>query len=245
MRYGCATAHTKPPTMVRGPSKLDRERAPRASRDAPAAPPPSGCWSRSRSSPVPPAESLASACLRKALGAHSGETVVHHRLVRLRIVGVVAGAAAAAAVAVVALASTSEAGLPSYTEGYRSVATHQREAVHAVRPALCALRREERLREQEEGGCEVPERHRDRQDHRRIRRPPLTSEPGRGDAEGERSLAVRRVRPLGIAIHRSRAGATVPELPRAGARERLRLHEAVTGRARRARRRAAACDGRS
>jgi hypothetical protein len=39
--------------------------------------------------------------------------------VRLRIVGVVAGASAAASVAVVALASTSAAGLPSYTEGYR------------------------------------------------------------------------------------------------------------------------------
>jgi Cytochrome P460 len=39
--------------------------------------------------------------------------------VRLRILGVVATIATAAAVAVVALASTSAAGLPSYTNGYR------------------------------------------------------------------------------------------------------------------------------
>ena len=69
---------------------------------------------------LPPRVWRARATLRKALDAHSDETVVHHRLVRLRIVGVVAGAAAAAAVGVVALASTSAAGLPSYTEGYRA-----------------------------------------------------------------------------------------------------------------------------
>jgi Cytochrome P460 len=39
--------------------------------------------------------------------------------VRLRILGVVATIATAASVAVVALASTSVAGLPSYTNGYR------------------------------------------------------------------------------------------------------------------------------
>jgi Cytochrome P460 len=43
----------------------------------------------------------------------------HHRAVRLRILGVVAAVATAASVAVVALASTSAAGLPPYTDGYR------------------------------------------------------------------------------------------------------------------------------
>jgi Cytochrome P460 len=43
----------------------------------------------------------------------------HHRGVRLRILVVVAAVATTASVAVVALASTSAAGLPSYTDGYR------------------------------------------------------------------------------------------------------------------------------
>jgi Cytochrome P460 len=43
---------------------------------------------------------------------------VHHRAVRLRILGFVAIAATAAAAAIVAVASTSANGLPSYTNGY-------------------------------------------------------------------------------------------------------------------------------
>jgi len=44
--------------------------------------------------------------------------MVHHRLVRLRILAIVAVVAMTAAVAVVAVASTSANGLPSYTNGY-------------------------------------------------------------------------------------------------------------------------------
>ena len=80
---------------------------------------PSGCWSRSRSSPVTSRPRVWRAVTRSArlcceLPGDGGIIDV----VRLRIVGVVAVVAAAAAVAVVAVASTSANGLPAYTNGY-------------------------------------------------------------------------------------------------------------------------------
>jgi Cytochrome P460 len=58
------------------------------------------------------------ATLRKVLFRTARGALRHHRLVRIRILGIVAAAATAAAFAVVALASTSANGLPSYTNGY-------------------------------------------------------------------------------------------------------------------------------
>ncbi len=111
-------------------------------------------------------------------------------------------------------------------ERLREVDARQQEAVHEHGAALeRPLWRQERLREQEEGRQAVSERHRDREDD-----PAFGSEghavPGRRDAQAERTLEVRRVPALGIALRPPRLFAVaLPELPRAGARERLRLHE--------------------
>ncbi len=134
----------------------------------------------------------------------------HTRGVR-RIIAVVVVVATASAVAVVALASTSAAGLPSYTNGYAKWPRINKKPFTSTGPLSSAhVGREERLREQEEGRQALPERHRDREDDRQAG--DEVHRPVRRHAQGRRPLAIRRVRALepSSAVHRPRAGAALP-----------------------------------
>ena len=163
--------------------QLDGERSPRAPLVRPAARLPSGCWSRSRSSPVPPVPGVLRPSDVAPQGSvqNSGAAVGHHRVVRVRIIGVVAVDRDGR---VDRRSSRSRVrprrACPSYTNGYAKWPRINAQAVHEVRPALCPQRRQERLREQEEGRHEVPERHRRREDGRAVRRQARAPEPGRG-----------------------------------------------------------------
>ena len=139
IRYGWATAHTRPTTIVIGPrSWIASARHGRRS---------TACSASSFgmldaisefTRYLPPRVWRARATLRKALFATRAKRSCIIEFVRLRIVGSGSRrAAAAASVAVVALASTSAAGLPSYTERLprRGRASTRSRSRGAARPA--------------------------------------------------------------------------------------------------------------
>ena len=104
----------------------------------------------------------------RCLEAVFGQGIIQR--VRVKLLAIVGVIAFASAVVVVASARTTANGLPSYTDGWQTVAPDQHEAVHQHGPALeRPLGRQERLREQAQGRLEVPERHRDREDDRQAR----------------------------------------------------------------------------